>query len=246
MSIHFTRDNLPPPAAQPEFLFDLPELKFPERMNCATELLDRHVAEGRGRACLHPGTQPALDLCRPAGEGQPHRQRAGEGPRRGSWQSRTAARAEQPDDGCLLVRGDESRRCRHGDHAAVARQGTQARDRQGESEPRAVRPAPGGRTQTRRRRIARAETYPLVQRRLGRRPRSGDGEAVGRIQERRHRARRHLHPRLHLGHHRPAQGDHALPPRRHGAPASAGRPMCCGRRPTTFSWAHRRWPSPSA
>ena len=49
----FTGDNLPPPAAQPEFLFDLPELKFPERMNCATELLDRHVAEGRGgRVCI--------------------------------------------------------------------------------------------------------------------------------------------------------------------------------------------------
>jgi 2-aminobenzoate-CoA ligase len=49
----FTRDNLPPPEAQPEFLFDLPELKFPERMNCATELLDRHVAEGRGgRVCI--------------------------------------------------------------------------------------------------------------------------------------------------------------------------------------------------
>ena len=53
----FTRDNLPPPEAQPEFLFDLPELKFPERMNCATELLDRHVAEGRGsRLCIQaPG-----------------------------------------------------------------------------------------------------------------------------------------------------------------------------------------------
>ena len=49
----FTRDNLPPPEQQPEFLFDLPELKFPERMNCATELLDRHVAAGRGgRLCI--------------------------------------------------------------------------------------------------------------------------------------------------------------------------------------------------
>jgi 2-aminobenzoate-CoA ligase len=49
----FTRDNLPPPAQQPEFLFDLPELKFPERMNCATELLDRHVAAGQGgRLCI--------------------------------------------------------------------------------------------------------------------------------------------------------------------------------------------------
>ncbi|NJD34475.1 MAG: AMP-binding protein [Betaproteobacteria bacterium] len=53
----FTRDNLPPAEQQPEFLFDLPELKFPERMNCATELLDRHVAEGRGgRLCIQaPG-----------------------------------------------------------------------------------------------------------------------------------------------------------------------------------------------
>ncbi len=53
----FTRDNLPPVAQQPEFLFDLPELKFPERLNCAWPLLDRHVAEGRGdRVCIQaPG-----------------------------------------------------------------------------------------------------------------------------------------------------------------------------------------------
>jgi 2-aminobenzoate-CoA ligase len=49
----FTRDKLPPPEAQPEFLFDLPELKFPERLNCAWPLLDQHVAEGRGgRLCI--------------------------------------------------------------------------------------------------------------------------------------------------------------------------------------------------
>jgi 2-aminobenzoate-CoA ligase len=53
----FARDHLPPPEQQPEFLFDLPELKFPGQLNCATELLDRHVAEGRGdRPCiLSPG-----------------------------------------------------------------------------------------------------------------------------------------------------------------------------------------------
>ena len=44
----FARDHLPAPEAQPEFRFDLPELQFPERLNCATELLDRHVAAGRG------------------------------------------------------------------------------------------------------------------------------------------------------------------------------------------------------
>ena len=53
----FTRDNLPPFSQQPEFLFDLPELEFPERLNCAWPLLDRHVAEGRGdRVCIQaPG-----------------------------------------------------------------------------------------------------------------------------------------------------------------------------------------------
>ncbi|MDH5538752.1 MAG: AMP-binding protein [Rhizobacter sp.] len=53
----FSREHLPPTAEQPEFLFDLPELKFAERLNCATELLDRHLAEGRGdRLCIQaPG-----------------------------------------------------------------------------------------------------------------------------------------------------------------------------------------------
>jgi 2-aminobenzoate-CoA ligase len=53
----FARDNLPPPELQPEFRFDLPELQFPAQLNCATELLDRHVREGRGdRVCIQaPG-----------------------------------------------------------------------------------------------------------------------------------------------------------------------------------------------
>jgi 2-aminobenzoate-CoA ligase len=53
----FARDHLPPPQWQPEFLFELPELQFPERLNCATELLDRWVAQGQGgRLCLQaPG-----------------------------------------------------------------------------------------------------------------------------------------------------------------------------------------------
>ena len=53
----FARDHLPPPEQQPEYLFELPGLQFPERLNCATELLDRHVSEGRGeRVCLRaPG-----------------------------------------------------------------------------------------------------------------------------------------------------------------------------------------------
>ena len=49
----FARDHLPPADQQPEFLFDRPELQFPAQLNCASELLDRRVAEGGGgRVCL--------------------------------------------------------------------------------------------------------------------------------------------------------------------------------------------------
>jgi 2-aminobenzoate-CoA ligase len=53
----FARDRLPPREQQPEFLFELPELEFPERLNCAAALLDAPVAAGRGdRMCLRaPG-----------------------------------------------------------------------------------------------------------------------------------------------------------------------------------------------
>jgi 2-aminobenzoate-CoA ligase len=37
----FIRDRLPAPEAQPDFLFDLPELLYPERLNAAVELIDR-------------------------------------------------------------------------------------------------------------------------------------------------------------------------------------------------------------
>ena len=49
----FASERLPPPAELPEFLFERPELQFPERLNCATELLDRWVAAGQGaRLCM--------------------------------------------------------------------------------------------------------------------------------------------------------------------------------------------------
>jgi 2-aminobenzoate-CoA ligase len=49
----FARDNLPPRGQWPDFLLDLPELKYPDRMNCVVELLDRWVAAGDGdRPCL--------------------------------------------------------------------------------------------------------------------------------------------------------------------------------------------------
>ncbi|MBD0709614.1 MULTISPECIES: AMP-binding protein [unclassified Streptomyces] len=39
----FARDRLPPPAQWPRLLFDLPELAYPDRLNCGEELLDRTV-----------------------------------------------------------------------------------------------------------------------------------------------------------------------------------------------------------
>lgn len=53
----FARDHLPAPELQPEFLFELPSLRFPPLLNCATELLGRRVADGDGeRVCLRaPG-----------------------------------------------------------------------------------------------------------------------------------------------------------------------------------------------
>ena len=44
----FVRDNLPPREQWPELVFDLPELQYPARLNCAVELLDTMVAKGHG------------------------------------------------------------------------------------------------------------------------------------------------------------------------------------------------------
>ena len=55
----FARDRLPAPEQQPTFRFELPELQFAEQLNCAVELLDRHVAAGRGeRICLRARGEP--------------------------------------------------------------------------------------------------------------------------------------------------------------------------------------------
>ena len=50
----FARDHLPPVEQWPEFLFELPELQYPAKLNCAAELLDRSIAEGWGdRPAIH-------------------------------------------------------------------------------------------------------------------------------------------------------------------------------------------------
>jgi 2-aminobenzoate-CoA ligase len=54
----FARDRLPPRERLPRFVFALPELQFPEQMNCAGELLDRWVAAGQGGRLCIVGTAP--------------------------------------------------------------------------------------------------------------------------------------------------------------------------------------------
>src|SRR2546421_477521 len=44
----FARDNLPPRDQWPELRFTLPELQYPDRLNCVTEFVDRWVAGGEG------------------------------------------------------------------------------------------------------------------------------------------------------------------------------------------------------
>ncbi len=52
----FARDRLPPPEQWPGMLFDLPELAYPDRLNCGTELLDRAVERfGADRPAFHDG-----------------------------------------------------------------------------------------------------------------------------------------------------------------------------------------------
>jgi 2-aminobenzoate-CoA ligase len=52
----FAEDNLPPRALWPTLIWPLPELQYPERLNCAASLVDAHVDHGRGDriALLHP------------------------------------------------------------------------------------------------------------------------------------------------------------------------------------------------
>ena len=45
---NFAREHLPPPDQWPEFLLGPPGLAYPERLNCAAELLDAALAAGRG------------------------------------------------------------------------------------------------------------------------------------------------------------------------------------------------------
>src|SRR5438094_7080942 len=67
----FCRDNLPPGEQWPELRFDLPELRYPDRLNCGEALLDATVARlGPDRPCLltPTGTWTYGDLLRRANQ----------------------------------------------------------------------------------------------------------------------------------------------------------------------------------
>jgi 2-aminobenzoate-CoA ligase len=54
----FARDQLPSPEQLPAFLFQLPELHYPERLNCVTAFVDDWAASGAGdRDCLVSPTE---------------------------------------------------------------------------------------------------------------------------------------------------------------------------------------------
>jgi 2-aminobenzoate-CoA ligase len=56
----FARAHLPPPGTWPDFLFDLPELQYPERLNCASALLDDAIARGWGARTALIGARERL------------------------------------------------------------------------------------------------------------------------------------------------------------------------------------------
>lgn len=53
----FARDHLPPAGSWPHLLFELPELVYPDRLNCAAELLDTTITRlGPDRPAFRSGT----------------------------------------------------------------------------------------------------------------------------------------------------------------------------------------------
>ena len=54
----FARDHLPAPEQWPDFLFNLPEVRYPDRLNCVNAFVDDWLAAGHGdRACLISPTE---------------------------------------------------------------------------------------------------------------------------------------------------------------------------------------------
>ena len=216
----FARDHLPPRALWPDLRFDLPELRYPARLNCAAELLDRAIERGLGdKVAFYSPNQrwtyrELLERANRIANVLQRRSRAGAG------QPGAAARGQQSDAGRLLARRAEGRRHRGHHHAAAARARARDHHRQGADHAGAVRRAPGRGARAGARAGAGVRAH-LHVRRLGpagrrRRARAAHGRRFGELRERRDRRRRCRPDRVHLGHHRQAQGHDALSPRRAG------------------------------
>ena len=229
----FARDNLPPRAQWPDFLFDLPELKYPDRINCAVDLLDRWIATGHGdRPCLISPAESlsyaqlaervnriANVLTRDLGLVPGHRVLL-RGP---NSPMMVAAYLAVIKAGGVVVATMPLLRAKE-----IAYPITKAKIRA-----RALRSPPGRRDGEDKAARRRARTRRLLGQRHARRARSADGEARLRAFHRlRHRERRRLPDRLHLGHDRRAERHHAFPPR-HAGDLRQLRPPRAARRSAT-------------
>ena len=120
----FARDNLPPQDQWPEFLFTLPELQYPDRVNCVTEFVDKWVTSGQGDRIAIIAPDETLTYAQLAERINRIANVLTRDLGMVAGQSRAAALRQQSDHDRGLSRGDEGGR-RHGrDHAAAARQGT--------------------------------------------------------------------------------------------------------------------------
>ena len=214
----FAKDRLPPAELQPEYLFTLPALQFPAQLNCATELLDNAIGKGWGdRLCIQaPGLRwTYAELLAQANRianvlvqdmglvpGNRVLLRAPNNPMLvASWfavmKAGGIAVATMP-----LLRAKELRQMIAKGEVSHALCDMRLADdlRAAAAEPdgaalqhiRYFNTAPGG--------APRAE------------PGSRHGTPERYVHQCGHSGGRHLHPGLHLRHHRGAQGHHALPP----------------------------------
>ena len=218
----FCRDRLPPQDQWPEFRFDLPELNYPERLNCAVELLDATAARvGADRPCLHSVGGTGL-----AEPGRAGTWTYGEAVRR----TNQLARVLTEDFGLrpgnrVLLRGPNNPWLAVA-WLAVIKAGGVAVTTMALLRPREIATIVGLTQPS----LALCDhrfaedlaagapaltTLPYGGGRARRpdRPVRGQGRHVHRG---RYRRRRRGHARVDLGHHRPAEGGHALPPGRAG------------------------------
>ncbi len=138
----FARDHLPPREQWPEFIFERPELQYPERLNAAVAAPRRRPRARRWRAAGDPRAgRPALVVRGARRPRESHRARPGRRPGARAGQPRAAARAEQPDVRRMPVRGAQGGRRRRRVDAAPPREGAHRHRDQSRDIARALRRA---------------------------------------------------------------------------------------------------------